>query len=80
MGLNFNQIAMLQKLKNSVNRFRSNHPKFLNFLNAVCKDAMEEGSVMEVTVTSPEGKKYTANLKLNSDDIELFEMLRKLNG
>ena len=79
MGLNFNQIAMLQKLRSNINNFRNNHPKFPLFLNAVCKDAIKEGAVVEISVTSPEGKNYTSNLKLNQDDIDLFELLRQLN-
>ena len=35
MALNFNQLAMLQKLRSSVQTFRNNHPKFPLFLNAV---------------------------------------------
>ncbi len=33
MALNFNQLAMLQKLRSSVQTFRNNHPKFPLFLN-----------------------------------------------
>ena len=41
--MNFNQIAMLQKLKSSMDRFRNNHPKFPLFLKAVVGNALEEG-------------------------------------
>ena len=40
--MNFNQIAMLQKLKSSMDRFRNNHPKFPLFLKAVVGNALEE--------------------------------------
>ena len=43
MALNFNQLAMLQKLRSSVQTFRNNHPKFPLFLNAVSADALKEG-------------------------------------
>ena len=49
MNMNFNQIAMIQKLKGCMDRFRMNHPKFPLFLNAVSQDALIEGAVVEIT-------------------------------
>lgn len=80
MALSFNQLAMLQKLRSSVQTFRNNHPKFPLFLNAVSADALKEDTIIEINVTSPDGKHYSSNLKLKSDDIELLEMLRQLNS
>ena len=55
MNMNFNQIAMLQKLKGCLDRFRTGHPKFPLFLKAVSQEALVEGSVIEITVTAPDG-------------------------
>lgn len=77
--MNLNQIAMLQKFKSSVERFRSNHPKFPLFVKAVSQDALTEGTIIEITVTSPEGKHYSSNIKLKADDIELMQMIRDMN-
>ena len=76
--MDFRQIAMLQKLKSDVNRFRANHPKFPMFLKVVSQDAIEEGSIIEINVTTPEGKKYCTNVKLKADDIALFESLKSI--
>lgn len=78
MNMNFNQIAMIQKLKGGMERFRMNHPKFPLFLNAVSQDALKEGAVVEITVTTPEGKNYCSNLKLMQEDLELIECLKAL--
>lgn len=78
MNMNFNQIAMIQKLKGGMERFRMNHPKFPLFLNAVSQDALREGAVVEITVTTPEGKNYRSNLKLMQEDLELIECLKAL--
>ncbi|MCI8885502.1 MAG: hypothetical protein HFG87_05900 [Dorea sp.] len=78
MNMNFNQIAMIQKLKGGMERFRMNHPKFPLFLNAVSQDALREGAVVEITVTTPEGKNYCSNLKLMQEDLELIECLKAL--
>ena len=76
--MNFNQIAMIQKIQSGLNTFQQNHPKFPMFLKAVSQDAIEEGSIIEINVTTPEGKKYCTNVKLKADDIALFESLKSI--
>lgn len=79
MNMNFNQIAMIQKIKSCIDRFRANHPKFPLFINAVSREALMEGTVIEITVTTPEGKNYCSNIKLKQDDMELVETLKSMN-
>lgn len=76
MGFDFNQIAMMQKIKSGIDTFRANHPKFPMFLNAVSQDALREGTVIEINVTTPEGKNYCSNLKLKSEDIKFLDSLK----
>lgn len=80
MNMNFNQLAMLQQLKSGIDRFRTGHPKFPLFLKAISQDALREGAVVEISVTTPEGKNYCSNVRLNADDIELIETLKNLNA
>lgn len=79
MNFNFNQLAAMQKAKEAVDRFRKNHPKFPPFITAVGKDALKEGTLIEITVTTPDGTRYESNLKLNAEDMELMNMLTALN-
>lgn len=79
MNMNFNQIAALQKIKGCAERFRANHPKFPLFINAVSQNALKEGTVIEISVTTPEGQNYCSNIKLQADDMELFESLKNMN-
>lgn len=78
MNMNLNQLAMVQKLKECMGRFRLNHPKFPLFLNAVSQEALVAGSVIEITVTTPEGKNYCSNIKLKQEDMELIECIKTL--
>ncbi len=71
--MDFRQITMMQKIKSGMDRFRANHPKFPMFLRAVSQDALVEGTIIEINVTTPEGKKYCTNVKLKADDMELFD-------
>lgn len=72
-----NPMNLLQ-IKPLLDSFKANHPKFLNFVSAVTGMGLKEGTVVEITVTSPEGQSYTANLKLNQDDIELLQKLKQM--
>ena len=80
MAMNFNQMLKFQQMKNSLQRFDRDHPKFKNFFNAVMREqALREGAVLELSVTSPEGKNYCSNIKLNAEDIELLNQLKTMN-
>lgn len=79
MNMNLNQLAMLQKLKSGMDRFRANHPKFPMFLKAISQDGLKEGTVIEINVTTPEGKNYCSNVKLNADDMDFIETLKNMN-
>lgn len=67
-------------MKNAMETFRRNHPKFPLFLNAVSQDALVEGTIIEINVTTPEGKNYCTNVKLKSSDLELMETLKNINS
>ena len=76
--MDFNQIAMIQKIKSGMDRFRANHPKFTLFLNAVSQNALMEGTVIEINVTTPEGRNYCTNVKLQADDMEFLNSLKSM--
>lgn len=78
MNLNFNQLTAIHKAKEAVNRFRKNHPKFPAFIRAVEKNALKDGTLVEITVTTPDGTSYESNLKLNNEDMELMKMVTSL--
>lgn len=78
MNMNFEQLAMMQKIKSGIDRFRANHPKFPMFLNAVSQNALMEGSIIEINVTTPDGKNYCTNLKIKADDMEFINSLKNM--
>ena len=79
MNMNFNQLAMLQQIKSGMDRFRINHPKFPLFLKAISQEALREGTLIEINVTTPEGKTYCSNVRLRPDDMELIETFKSMN-
>ncbi len=76
--MNLSQLSKMQDLKKHLDTFLRNHPKFPMFLGAVSKNALEEGTLMEIAVTSPDGKKYETNLKLKADDLDFLRALQNL--
>ena len=59
-------------------KFTDNHPKFPKFLQAVSAEGFREDTIVEVTVTTPEGRNYCSNLKITREDLELFEQLKNI--
>lgn len=75
--MNMNPMMLLQ-LKAGWERFKSGHPKFPRFLNAVSQNALSEGTLVEIKITTPDGRDYCSNLKLNEGDMELIEQFKEL--
>lgn len=74
-----NPMKLLQ-FRNSWNRFSKNHPKFTQFIDAVSQDALSEGTLIEINVTTPDGKSYSSNLKLTKSDMELYREAQEHAG
>lgn len=70
--------ASMLKLMSAKNQFSQNHPKFEAFLKSVFSRRIEEGTVIEVTVTRPGEQPVTANLKVQQSDLELLDELKGL--
>jgi hypothetical protein len=73
----FNPTKLL-KLKKSWEVFSGNHPKFPKFLDAVNRSALEEGTIIEINVTTTSGKNLSTNLKLTQTDTQLFQEMSDL--
>ena len=69
----------MMKIKGAWDQFTRNHPKFMPFIQAVGKDAIGDGTVIEVKVTSPDGREFNTNMKLTQSDLDLFSQMRNIN-
>lgn len=70
--------AAIMKLMGAKNQFEQTHPKFASFFKTIVSQGVEEGSVIEITVTKPDGTPITANMKVQRSDLELVEQLKNL--
>lgn len=67
-------LGNLMQLKNSWATFTQNHPIFPKFLQAA-STAVKEDTLIEIKITTAEGKVIETNLKVKASDIELFKNL-----
>ena len=70
--------AKLFKLKGAWDVFSQNHPKFPKFMNAIYQNGMQEGTIIEINVTTADGKTLSSNIKLKESDVILFSELSEL--
>ena len=70
----------LMKIMSAQNRFDANPPKFGAFVKAAFGGGIQEGTILELTVTKPDGEKMTTNLKVQPSDLELLNELRNMSN
>ena len=68
----------MMKLMSAKAAFEKTHPKFVAFLNNAMACSMEEGTIIELTMTRPGEAPITTNIKVQKSDLELVESLRDL--
>ena len=66
----------LMKIKGLWDQFTIRHPKFPAFLKAMSQGAVKEGSILELTVITPDGRKISTNLKVTAEDEDMIRELR----
>ena len=70
--------AILLKIKGAWDKFSRNHPKFPMFIKAASQQAIQEGSIIEISITDKNGKKIDTNLVIKAEDLELLESLKQM--
>lgn len=66
----------IMQMKSAWDTFTKNHPKFPMFLKAVMNKGIKEGTVIEVTITDPDGNPINTNIKVTESDLMLFETFK----
>ena len=71
-----NPLKLLQ-VKNMLSGFRTRHEKFVQFVDAFHRRGIEEGSVIELQIRTPDGQQYVTNFKVLPEDIETLKQLHE---
>lgn len=74
-----NPMKLLQ-YKGMWEQFIANHPKLPKFFEVVSKEALETGTVIEISVTTAEGKNYVSNIRLTESDMEFIRKVKEESG
>lgn len=64
--------AKLLSLKGDWDGFSARHPRFIQFVMAVMQKGAGAGSVIDVTITLPDGSTMQSNIKLTEEDVAFF--------
>ena len=69
-----NPMQMMQ-MKSRLDIFKTQHPKVLPFLQAA-RGYVQEGTVIEVKLTTPDGRTLESNIRVTEDDVKTVGMLQ----
>ena len=72
--LQFMQLAERLKI------FRDQHPRVLDFIQAVGRNNLQPGVIRELRVTDLDGKVSVTNMRLTEEDIETIGIIKNLKG
>ncbi|MBR2259096.1 MAG: hypothetical protein IJ899_17570 [Blautia sp.] len=67
--------AQIVKLMTAKREFEERHPRIVSFVRHELRPPLEEGTILEVTLTKPGKEPITSNLKIMAEDIELIKSL-----
>lgn len=67
----------LMKIKGMFEKFQKNHPKVPMFFKAASQNIGVD-SIIEINVTTAEGKTLCTNMKVTKEDLELVEQLKQI--
>ena len=73
----FNPMDMM-KLGEQFRIFQSDHPRVVAFLQSARGD-VRESTVIEMSITTPEGTKKTTNMRINANDVETLQTLMNVH-
>ncbi len=74
MGMNPKRLLKMQM---AWKQFNETHPRVLPFIKAVEAAGIREGTVIAVTVETPEGEKFESNIKVRQSDLDLLRGLKE---
>ena len=74
-----NPVTLL-RLKRMWSGFANRHPKLLRYMFYISDNALQEGSVLDITVTDAAGNPLHANARLTAEDVAFFQEIRAVLG
>ena len=66
-------IPQLMRLMGEKRKFEERHPRLVSFFENEFSKPIEEGTILEISITRPGEKPVSANLKLTKEDEEVLK-------
>ena len=60
--------------------FKPQHPKVLEFIQAIGRNNLQPGVILELRVTDLDGRVSVTNMRLTEEDIETIGIIKNLKG
>lgn len=71
----------LMKIMGLWNSFKSNHPKFPKFMAAAAQPGViTADTILEMKITTADGRTLETNMKITESDMELFQQLKNIQS
>ncbi len=70
--------GLVFELQKKWQTFTENHPKFPAFLRAVSSTELGPGSIIEISITTEEGKNIASNVKLTESDVQMLKEVAEM--
>ncbi len=77
--MNINPMTLMQ-IHQKFNTFRTEHPRVAPFFGALKNSSLSVGTVLDMKVTTPEGREMQCNIKVTQNDIDLFNTLMEMGN
>lgn len=74
-----NPAAMMQ-IVNAFKTFENTHPKFVAFIKTMFGRGVQEGTIIELTITNPGQDPVTTNIRVQQSDLDLFRQIQDMAG
>ncbi len=71
---------MLFKIKKMWSDFTAAHPKVLPFFKEVGSGYLGEGTIIDITVTDPNGRNIRCNMVVRESDMELMKSISEMGS
>ena len=69
----------LMKIMGIWNSFKANHPKFPKFMAAAAQPSViSANTILEMKITTADGRTLETNLKITESDMELIQQLKNI--
>ena len=70
----------LMQMADRLRIFKQQHPKVLEFIQAIGRNNLQPGVVLELRVTDLDGRVSVTNMRLTEEDIETIGIIKNLKG